>query len=179
MFRKILLGGLILVVGLVAVAGGLWFSNAPPTVPPIATSGIADLATAPAAGASALAGTIWQVEDIDQGGVIDFAMLTLEFTTEGGIVGFTGCNRFFGGVSIDGDAIRTAGIGSTRRACVDAVMNQEQRFLAALGDIVRYRIDADIWLLLLDENGVQRLKLIGIESDPTVNGRPGVASPGP
>ena len=47
-----------------------------------------------------LTGT-WQVEDIDQGGVIDNAMVTIEFLEDGRISGSTGCNRFSGSLKTE------------------------------------------------------------------------------
>ena len=121
--------------------------------------------TAPAI---SLSGSTWQVEDIDQGGIIDGSQITLQFADEGRIAGSTGCNRYFGTVDIERDAIAISGVGSTRRACAPALMNQEQRFLAALNAISRFGMEADTWLLLFDDTGTQRLELIEIEADPTI-----------
>ena len=107
-----------------------------------------------------LPGTSWQVEDIDQRGVIDFSNVSLEFAEDGRIAGSTGCNRYFGSASIEGSSIGFSELGSTRRACAEALMNQEQRFLAALGEITSYRMDANARLLLLDDRDTARLRLV-------------------
>ena len=114
-----------------------------------------------------LAGTVWRVEDIDEGGIIDDSMVTMQLDDDDRIAGSTGCNRYFGGVTIDGGRISASAVGSTRRACAPALMDQEQRFLEALDSVVRFEVDSDTWLLLFDADGRQRLKLIEIESDPT------------
>ena len=106
------------------------------------------------AAAPDLAGTNWLAEDIDNLGVLDFARTTLSFPEPDQAVGNAGCNRFFGGVVIDGYEIAFGMLGTTRRACAAPVMDQEQQFLRALGRTVLFRLDADKRLLFfVDENG--------------------------
>lgn len=57
--------------------------------------------------------------------------ITLQFTEEGSLSGFGGCNSFFGSMALDGDEITVDPLGSTMMAC-DVGMNQEAAFLAAL-----------------------------------------------
>ena len=114
-----------------------------------------------------LEGTVWQIEDIDTGGIIDRSMITMDFTEGGRIQGFTGCNRYFGDATVAGDVLSLGGIGSTRRACVPALMGQEQRFLNALNDSARFANDKDTWLVVYDAEGVERLRAIRVDSDPT------------
>ena len=52
-----------------------------------------------------LEGTVWQVEDIDNNGIIDRSMITMDFTEDGQIQGFTGCNRYFGNATAAGDVL--------------------------------------------------------------------------
>ncbi len=105
-----------------------------------------------------LAGS-WLVEDIDQGGVIDFAQVTMQFDEPGRIAGSTGCNRYSGSLVTDDKTFVASKVASTRRACAPAVAGQEQRFLAALNDAVRYEIESDTWLLVYDAADRPRLKL--------------------
>ena len=114
-----------------------------------------------------LEGTVWQVEDIDNGGIIDRSMITMDFTAGGRIQGFTGCNRYFGDATAAADAISPGGIGSTRRACAPALMSQEQRFLNSLNDSARFAIVKDTWLVVYDAEGVERLRAIRVDADPT------------
>jgi heat shock protein HslJ len=116
---------------------------------------------------SVLEGTVWQVEDIDNGGLIDRSMITMDFSEGGRILGSTGCNRYFADATVAGDVLSLGGIGSTRRACAPALMSQEQRFLNALNDAARFAIDKDTWLVLYDAEGAERVRAIGVDSDPT------------
>jgi len=102
----------------------------------------------------AFAGTSWLAEDIDGRGVIDMLQSTLQFESAERVGGNAGCNGFFGGVSIDDWAIAFGAMGSTRRACPAAVMDQEQRFLQALSATTRYRLDpaTDLLYFFDEEN---------------------------
>jgi heat shock protein HslJ len=85
-----------------------------------------------------LAGTAWLAEDIDGRGVMDILQSTLRFETSDQVSGMAGCNRFFGSVSIDGDAISFGALGATRMACPAAITDQEDRFLKALANARRF-----------------------------------------
>lgn len=105
----------------------------------------------PARADAALQGR-WLAEDI--GGVVDRVQTVLEIGPDGRVSGSGGCNRIFGTVRIEGQAIAFGQMGSTKMACVGAVMMQEQRFLAALAQARRWRIDAPLRKLILsDEAG--------------------------
>ena len=107
-----------------------------------------------------LAGTAWQAEDVDRGGIIDMSMLTIEFGDDGSIGGSAGCNRYFGKVTYDADNLSVSDVGSTQMACAPAIMSQERRFLDALQDAIRFELEDDMWLLLFDAEGRQRVTLI-------------------
>ena len=104
---------------------------------------------------------LWRVEDIDQGGVIDYAMVTLEFLENSRIAGSTGCNRYTANLDSDEGFVVTQA-GSTKRACPPAIAAQEQRFLSALNDAARYQFEAATWLIIYDALDQPRLKLIEI-----------------
>jgi len=119
--------------------------------------------------AMSLVGTTWQIEDIDRSGIVDRSMVTLQFPEEGRVAGSTGCNRYFGSVAIENGRLSFSQMGSTRRACVPALMEQEQRFLQAMQRVSSYWIDEGL-LFLSDENGEERLRGVGIDADPTEQG---------
>ena len=85
-----------------------------------------------------LTGTAWIAEDIDGRGVIDTLQSTLRFEAEGRVSGTGGCNRYFGPVTIDGGALAFGPLAGTKMACPPAIMDQEQRFLAALAKVTRF-----------------------------------------
>ncbi|WOI37272.1 META domain-containing protein [Alteromonas sp. CI.11.F.A3] len=118
-----------------------------------------------------LTGT-WQVESIDMGGIIDSSMMTVELVTKNRISGFTGCNQFSGilnlkpGELAEGE-FATSKLVTTRRACVGAMSAQEQRFVKALEMASRYEIQKGTWLVIYDNAGKQRLKLIRMSAQDT------------
>lgn len=116
---------------------------------------------------SALTSSVWQVEDIDERGIIDRSMITLAFTDDGRVAGSTGCNRYAGQAYLDGDVVTVSAVRSTRRACPPSLMEQEQRFLAALGAAARHERDEVGRLLIYDGAGARRLLAVAIDRDPT------------
>ena len=103
-------------------------------------------------------GTSWWVEDIGGQGVVDMSHTTIEFTDDDGIVGDTGCNRYFGGVEINGSTITAGPLASTRKACSEALMDQESKFFQAMSSVVSWEI-ADTGLLhLSDADGNSQLR---------------------
>ena len=105
-----------------------------------------------------LAGTGWLVEDIDGRGVVERGRSTMTFETAERVVGSTACNRYFAPVTLAGSTLRFGPGGSTRMACAPAVMDQERRFLEALGAVRTYRLEGGT-LQLLDEAGRVVLRL--------------------
>jgi len=78
---------------------------------------------------------------------------SLRFAGEGArVTGFTTCNSLFGGFDASGgDRLRLTELGSTRMACVDpALAQQEQRFMQVLRRVERFAIVGDT-LTLFDE----------------------------
>lgn len=72
--------------------------------------------------------------------------LTLKFQ-DGRVSGSSGCNRFHGEFRVQGHALKVGPLATTRMACDESVMTQEQEFLRALEsaakwDIVRGMLDA-------------------------------------
>ena len=105
-----------------------------------------------------ITGTSWQVESIDQEGVIDDSEVTLLFPEEGRVAGSAGCNRYFGSVTVDANSISFGNAGATMMACPEARMKQEQRFMDALNNISRGEIVDGDWLVLFDDTGAERIR---------------------
>ncbi len=86
-------------------------------------------------------GTAWRLENLAGAGVLDRVQATLEFPSEGRASGSGSCNRFNGVVTVEGSTIQFGGLATTRKACLDAVMRQEDAYFAALRDALRFEID--------------------------------------
>lgn len=102
-----------------------------------------------AAGEAAFPAGKWLAEDIRGGGVIDNAQTMIEVTPDGRVSGSGGCNRIGGGAMVKGNNLRFSRMISTQMACAPALMNQEHRFLQALEDVRRFRVDSKRHKLLL------------------------------
>lgn len=96
----------------------------------------------------------WLAEDIRGGGVIDRLQTVLEIAEDGKINGSGGCNRFTGRATISGDNFAIGPVASTNMACTQAVMDQEQKFFAALREARTWKVDPTRHkLALLDADG--------------------------
>ena len=115
-----------------------------PTAAPAPAEAAAPAAAVEAAppGLVNLLGTAWRLESLGNGKLQAGTKPSLEFPTEGRAGGDGSCNRFNGIVIVAGDAIKFSGLATTRKACAEAVMRQEEAYLAALRDAVRFEADA-------------------------------------
>jgi heat shock protein HslJ len=95
----------------------------------------------------------WQLVSFTESGM-DVAVpegitSTLEFQENGQAGGSTGCNSFGANYMVQGDSITFENILSTLMACTEpGVMEQEQKYLAALEAAERYDLSGDtlqIW----------------------------------
>ena len=109
--------------------------------------------------APALGGTVWQLEDLGGAGVIDDAQATLEFAEGGSVSGNGSCNRFRGTATVSGSDISFGPLALTRMACPEAIMNQENAFLAALGKASRFEVK-DSFLYIHSAGGAAPLRFV-------------------
>jgi len=99
--------------------------------------------------ARSLAGTSWRASAINDGrgavvSLIADSTLTLGFSADGVASGSAGCNRFTSAYTAQGESLRLQAPVSTRRMCVsEALMNQEQAYLRALGTVATARREGD------------------------------------
>ncbi|UBF27651.1 META domain-containing protein [Kovacikia minuta CCNUW1] len=102
-----------------------------------------------------LMNTEWLLEDLGGAGVIDNLQTTLRFDGNNRIGGQGGCNRYFANMQVGGnDRISVTAIGSTKRLCSPAVMNQESRYFAALQKADRLTLDGSY--LLIHVEGLEK-----------------------
>jgi len=102
----------------------------------------------------------WLAENILGGGVIDRVESRLEITSDGSVYGSGGCNAISGTAKIVGDSIEFGPIAATRKACVPAVGDQEQKFFKALGLTRRWQYDAQQEKLMLLGKGGRKLMVL-------------------
>ena len=114
-------------------------------------------------------GTAWRLEDLAGAGVLDRVQATLEFPSEGRTSGNGSCNRFNGVATIDGNTIQFGGIAATRKACVEAVMNQEEKYFAALRDAERIEVDGQTLKIYVAGKG-DPLRFIATEASSPTSG---------
>jgi len=84
----------------------------------------------------------WLAREIG-GEAIGAGQPTLHFTSDGRASGSGGCNSFTGPVSIDGDAMAFGPLASTRKACLPALLDQEQKFFIALAGVRSFQLDGE------------------------------------
>jgi heat shock protein HslJ len=69
------------------------------------------------------------------------------------VTGFAGCNRMFGGYSLNGESLKFGQVGATKMACLEeGRMELESRFFETLSQVARWKI-TNSTLELLDGNG--------------------------
>jgi heat shock protein HslJ/uncharacterized protein YecT (DUF1311 family) len=92
--------------------------------------------------ATTLQGPEWWVTEIDGKALAAGVEASFAIDAEGRVSGRGGCNRYFGSAEIAGDRLDIGELGSTRMACPEPAMGEEQRLLAALGGVAGWRIEA-------------------------------------
>lgn len=82
----------------------------------------------------------YQVEWIGERPLIDNSHLTLTLGADGRAYGSAGCNHWFAAYEMQGQQLSFGQAGSTRKMCAPALMEQEARFLEALGKVQRWDV---------------------------------------
>jgi heat shock protein HslJ len=78
------------------------------------------------------------VEWIGEQPLIDRSHLSLTLDEDGRAFGSGGCNHWFASYQLNAEKLTFGPLGSTRKACAPALMQQEQRFFAALANVQRW-----------------------------------------
>ncbi len=99
----------------------------------------------------------WLVERIAERPVMDYSPASLTFGEEGRLGGNASCNLIMATYTLDGDQLVIGPAGVTRKLCPPALMEQEQRFLAALEAVARVEIRNELlYLYSADERELFR-----------------------
>lgn len=109
-----------------------------------------------------LAGTSWVLVSMDGAGILPGTEITAAFGTDRRLTGSAGCNRYVGAYDISWPGLEVGPLATTRMFCgVPGVMEQEQRYLAALQGVALAAIEGD-QLLLSDASGAHELLFVRI-----------------
>ncbi len=100
-----------------------------------------------------LQGVTWKVTQLDGTETDEQARPEINFLPNNRIAGSTGCNRFFGKYTLTGEGMEIKGLGSTRMACGQAIMTQENKFLDQLQGVTGMSFDTAETLILETSNG--------------------------
>ena len=90
--------------------------------------------------AELLTGPEWRVTGIAGGAVLADAVPTIAFDAAGSVYGKGSCNRYRGGYKLTGESFTMGPFASTMMACPEPMMDQEQRFLAAMAKIAAFAV---------------------------------------
>lgn len=94
--------------------------------------------------ASSFEGPTWRLTAVGCKGVTGFATDPVTARFEAGRVsGFSGCNRFTGSYTLDGDSLVVGPLAGTMMACADPQMAIEKTFLSGLTGKLRQAISGD------------------------------------
>lgn len=80
------------------------------------------------------------LEWIGERPLIDRSHLTITLGEDGRAYGTGGCNHWFAPYTLEGDKLSFGKVGSTRKLCAPALMEQEKRFLQSLETVQRWDI---------------------------------------
>jgi len=106
---------------------------------------------------------VWRVEAIDGKPVVEGSRTEFSFFEQGRVAATVGCNRIGGGVELGEGTLRFGPLMMTRMACEEALMDQENRFSAALSEVTLYRLEEEgTVLILLDEEEKTRVRLVKV-----------------
>lgn len=83
---------------------------------------------------SSLAGTIWNLTELNQQPLLPNTTITTAFTDDGRVAGSSGCNNYTAAYELDDEniIINVSPAATTLRACPEPVMDQEAAYLEAL-----------------------------------------------
>ena len=111
------------------------------------------VSTPQTAGAPALQGAEWVVEDVGGAGIIDNSRVTIRFGNDRRVGGRAGCNSYGAAYTLAGDRLKIGQGFSTQMACAPALMQQETTFLRLLEQVQRFDRTADGGLVLVAADG--------------------------
>ena len=100
-----------------------------------------------------LAGTRWNVTEINGQPMLENAPVTMEFN-ESEVNGKAACNSYFATYTVNGDRLTFDAIGQTEMYCMDeGVMDMETLFLRSLSKTDTFVVDGSQMTITLTDGG--------------------------
>lgn len=104
----------------------------------------------------------WRIEQVQGQPTVDYSPASISFDTDGKLHGNNSCNNFFGQYQQQGQQLTLTPGGSTMKACVNALMQQEQKVMQAMPLVTKAQLTHGM-LTLLGEDGKSVLVLSKID----------------
>jgi len=112
--------------------------------------------------AAELADTAWRATHIGEMRLEDDANINIQFNSGDSVVGFSGCNRFFGEYALSNGEFESGPLGTTRMACPEPANSFEISFMQALAQAhVVARVDSR--LVLRDGEAIVVARFVATE----------------
>lgn len=97
----------------------------------------------------------WHIEVVQGQPTIDYSPAQITFDAEGKLHGNNSCNNFFGQYTQQGQELKLMPAGSTMKACVDALMQQEHKVMQAMPLVAKAKLQQGrLTLLSSDDKAV-------------------------
>ena len=116
------------------------------------TLGASAAGSQPAVAADAVLGP-WRIEQARSEPIIDKRRARIDFGADGRLSGHTSCNTMTGRYTLEGQVLKVGPVATTRMACAQLQLEQEDRILTALELAVSARVRDDGLLELRDADG--------------------------
>jgi heat shock protein HslJ len=101
---------------------------------------------------SDLTGPLWSLDTINNQPLVPGSGISAQFTSDGKLSGSAGCNQYSGTYSVSGNTMKiSSSLATTMMACQQNIMDQENAYLKALGEVKNYTVSGD-QLTLSDAN---------------------------
>ena len=97
----------------------------------------------------------WHIEEVQGQQTVDYSPAQITFDAEGKLSGNNSCNNFFGQYNQQGQELKIIPGGSTMKACVDSLMQQEHKVMQALPLVAKAKlVQGRLTLLSSDDKPV-------------------------
>jgi heat shock protein HslJ len=118
---------------------------------------------APSSAADTVLG-LWRIEQARSEPILDKRRARIDFGADGRLTGHTSCNTMNGSYTLEGVTLKVGPVATTRMACAQLQMEQEDRILTALELAVSARVRDDGLLELRDADGRGLLRATRFEA---------------